>query len=85
MSYKETIPQLKQTYFEDFTFHKTSDIHELIDSLADDPMEHYMTQLIPIQMNIEVLQVLNLHLHSLENPNLHSEHFFWQMKERHVA
>ena len=31
------IPQLKQTYFEGLTLHKTSDIHELIDSLADEP------------------------------------------------
>ena len=37
LSYEQTIPLLKQTYFENFTFHKVSEIHELIDSLADEP------------------------------------------------
>ena len=37
LSYEQTIPLLKQTYFENFTFHKVSEIQELIDSLADEP------------------------------------------------
>ena len=39
LSYEETIPLLKQTYFDNFTFHKVSDIHDLIDTLPDEPYE----------------------------------------------
>ena len=37
LSYEQTIPLLKKTYFDNFTFHKVSEIHELIDSLVDEP------------------------------------------------
>ena len=37
LSYENTIPLVKATYFDNFVFHNQKDIHVLIDTLPDQP------------------------------------------------
>ena len=37
LSYENTIPLVKATYFDKFVFHQPKDIHAPIDKLPDDP------------------------------------------------